>query len=423
MNNTYSISIEQNFSTLPLKQESEHFVMHFGFRNPRRGKHFELGGIRMSALVHTYFEGLESTYSTLRNPVWMRNPPKTSDDQKTHVYVFDISNYTCFSGPFSSVDAFGVPFIALHCRHDEPTLSCALQHALSQASHEATHMFNFNERPLGDYDSEPWIWVDEGMAVLMETLVKSGNPDYLRFARRWVDVPEISLDSREGWYQAFMFLRYLYRVLGQQFVNELWIKAAKDETPFDALQRMLNALKEPRILSSADPDIRDVFASGYCMDSYFMLDPANPGFAPEIHERFRERAIAESFELEKKVPKSSTNALDHLACRYYRIYLDRRVKEVHVTFKTPHRPDGHVLKGEIVPVTFEMQMSTPTVTLRPTGIEDGMDVLSTTIGTLVPEKFDHLVLTVSNCGMRPHCINPDIEHDDAQEYTLELSAN
>ncbi|MBI1924556.1 hypothetical protein HYR99_09925 [Candidatus Poribacteria bacterium] len=52
----------------------------------------------------------------------------------------------------------------------------------------------------------------------------------------------------------------------------------------------------------------------------------------------------------------------------------------------------------------------------------GSGQLSADLTQLEPEKIDHLVLVVSNCGCRAAQDNPDIEHDEGQAYTIEVSA-
>ena len=42
--------------------------------------------------------------------------------------------------------------------------------------------------------------------------------------------------------------------------------------------------------------------------------------------------------------------------------------------------------------------------------------------TVNSRETDHIVLMVANCGIRPRRANPDIAHDDNQQYTIKVSA-
>ena len=80
----------------------------------------------------------------------------------------------------------------------------------------------------------------------------------------WNDRPERSLDDDRARYQADMFIRYLAKRFGPDFVDRVWTTSLRRETPLEALDRLLPA---GYILASPDPRIPDIVASGYFMEN------------------------------------------------------------------------------------------------------------------------------------------------------------
>ena len=302
------LRMEDILEKLPLILESDHFIVRFALRNPQEGRGEKRGGVRNQRLLLAYLDALERLYATMTEGPWKRYPPNTGGQGKTLVFVFDTSEFLRSADcPFTSVDHKGIPFIGLPYQNNEPIIHGELQRAAVEAIHEATHVFNFRERPLLDPQTgiwDPavklWVWFDDAMAVFMETLVLSGCPEHLRFIMEWSDRPDMPLDGFYSRYQSSMFVRYLGRRMGLEFINRVWTESKRDEIPIQALDRLLR--QENLEFSSSNPEIRDIFASGYCMDSYFLIDPRSPGFAPEVYERFREGAISE-----KKNPGSKNS--------------------------------------------------------------------------------------------------------------------
>jgi len=408
---------------LPHVLESEHFVIHFGYRNPPvggfgtqgiRDRAVGLGGhgIRDRAVVLTYMNALESLYRAMTADPWHREAPVT-DGGRTHVYIADSEPYTFHRRK--------VPFIVLSSRSNEPTTQAELYRAAAEAVHEATHLFNFREHPMNDPNSKAWEWFDEGIAVLMETLVASGNTDYFRFLMNWIDMPEVSLDDPKGKYQAGMFVRYLSKRLGVGFVNDVWTQSLVDETPLQTIARLIPS---GQTFISPDPTVSDIFASGYCIDPYFMWDHDCAGLAPDIILRYGERAVTESLVLRRGSEETIDGLLNHLACRYYRFYLRGDVSRLRLSLYITDAPQATPLKAEVAVVTREKCRKVVEPLLPTAPVPAGVaGKLSVTLNTDDSEEIDHLVLVVSNCGLRAARSQKGGPHDDKKPYVIEAAAS
>jgi hypothetical protein len=413
-------------SSFPLRMESPHFILHFGLRNPTAGKGRGGEGVRDRIVVLTYLEALERLYSIMTAAPWNRPAPIVDQGKKTHVFIYDSDPFTA-DDPFSTLapgsTATSVPYIVLPCRNDETTTQAELHRATAEAVHEATHIFNFTERPFDSMLAQEWEWYDEGFAIFMETHVVAGNPDYVRFLKNWIDMPEVPLDHPNAKYQAGMFVRYLAKRMGTAFINDVWTMSAPTEGPFQAIQRML---LPKHVLLSPNPAVPDLFASGYCMDPFFLWDHESAGLAPEVFARYGERAITDSLVLRSGSPEATDGALDHLACRYYRFYLKGDVSRVSVTLS----PDGATngggtqLKGEVAAVTSvgRRVSVSPLHALNGRAKAESIQ-LSAELNDFDPAEVDHLILVVSNCGTRKNPNDGTGHHDDGKRFTIKAVAS
>jgi len=322
------------------------------------------------------------------------------------VYVFNSGH------PFTTYDGTTkIPYIVLTSRNNEPTTQAELHRATSEAVHEATHLFNYSQRPLWDkIPAKRWEWFDEGLAVLMEMLVAKDNPDHFRFLMDWIDSPEVSLDLDHPAvkYQAGMFIHYVKELLGSKFVNDVWVNSDPDEEPLRALQRLM---PDGRKFFSSDAGVQDVFA-GYCIDPYCLWDHAS-----EVFLRFGERAVRESLRLPDRNDGEIKDSLDHLSCRYYRFYLNDGVDTLEVIMDVDSHFEDTPLKAQIAVVTKDRRRSVPEP-LRPraNGM-DGDSTLSCVLRGLNSAEIDHIVLVVSNCGTNLS-LNSDFGGDDGREYSF-----
>lgn len=398
--------------------ELAHFEVRRCFRNPRQGRGHGSGGIGDERLIQTYQQGLEMLYCALTSSPWSR----PALNQITEVQVLDVTTiFPSISSPFTTENQEGIPYIVLPCRTSDPTREAERQWALATAVHEATHVFNCRERPLSSPYSARWGWFDEALAVFMEMQLITDYRDHFRLLGNWIERPELSLDDPVANYQAGQFVAYLAKRLGIEFVNRVWMESAPGETPFEAIARLL---PEEEKFVSTDPDERDLFASGYCLDSWFLNDPTSSAYAPDLYARYGERAITESFVL-RSGAKVGTNdkpaeqdTLNHLACRYYRFYLEGGVEQLSVELHSSDESGKSPLKAELAVVTKENQRG-QAIPLRPASNNTGGKTLLTTrVKRINPDELDHFILVVTNCGIRAA---PPL-HDDGKKFTIKTSA-
>ena len=407
-----------------LEKKSAHFIIRYNLRNPLTGRGHGVAGVRDEALIDIYLEALERLYAVMTAPPWSRRPPIVGSEGKTIVNVADAASLLLGTGsPFTDADLQGVPYIHLQCGNDEPSVERERLRAIAEAVHEATHVFNWRERPLRDLNTAPWLWMHEAMAVYMETVVLRDNDDFHRFLRNWVVIPETPLDTWNARYQAGMFLCYLAAKTAPEVINKIWTMSEPAERPLDCIARILWQ-EGKRKFSSADPQDDDLFASGYCMDSYFLQDIANAGHAGNVFDRHGERGVSESFYLSPGDSPTTEDSLDHLACRYYRLFLESSVRQLEVQLLAHGSREATTLKAELAVVTQSSQRgrvyklhpaAAPATAAEPVQ-------LSAAVSEVAPGEIDHLVLVVSNCGFRGARQDPSIAHDDGQQYTIIVRA-
>jgi hypothetical protein len=217
--------------------ESAHFKINYSLRNPREGQGRGTSGVSgNNRLIQAYQQGLEMLYRALTSPPWSR----LELDRKIEVHILNVAAFfPTMSGPFTTEDIEGIPFIVLPCRTSDPTCEAEQQWALATAVHEATHVFNYRIRPLHSPYSNKWGWFDEALAVFMEMQLIIDYRDHFRFLGDWIERPELSLDDPVANYHAGQFVAYLAKRLGIEFVNRVWMESMPGETPFEAIERLL----------------------------------------------------------------------------------------------------------------------------------------------------------------------------------------
>ncbi len=465
--------------------ESDHFRVGFGPHNPRSGPNLGISGHRDLRLIPMYLRGLEQLHSALMGPAFERSLPRVGPEKKTIVYIansrlssdpeFDPYHLRGIATPFMDLDDEEIPYIVLAPRTVDPSPQGDFFLAQCGAIHEATHVFNWSRPQMGtSFSRALWRWLDEGTAVFMETWLQPGNIDWLRYALDWCDHPEAPLDHNYlvFGYSSSLFVRYLVRRLGAEFLGQLWEQAAdltpplrrlslppamakkaeRWESPLQTAERLLRErLDAARKLAKGKKSVpldglwgrfhevnkawpnrsllEEVIWPDYCLDSYFLWDHNSAGFAPEVFARYGERSVTESFGLASGHEIEVTGKLDHLACRYYRFYPDGEFHRLTVTLETPNPPglsEKVLLHGQIAVVTDErargrvedLQLATASSKSKPNG-QRSIAVLDAPSG----QKIDHVVLVVSNVGDR--VADPGLTDgpDDDQTFTVTVRAD
>lgn len=391
-------------------EKSEHFIIYFMIRNPPVGEGHGRHGVRDKTVVETCLKALELLYQTITSPPWNRQQPLWGRIGKTEVYLFDIYH------PITSTDLKNIPHILLPSNNEEPVIEAEIQRVKAESVHEATHIFNYRKRPAFDDKGWPdvmfeiWEWFDEGFATFMERVVLPDNQDCFRYFKKWITNPEIPLDHEEVMYQSSIFIRYLAKRFGNEFVNDVWVKSTEYETPFHAIARMLPTGHK---FVSSDTAEQDVFSS-YCEDAYFLSDPESDCFEPELFRRYGERAVTESFDLGDGCRKQLTNAVDHLACRYYRFYVKQNIEKIRAQLLIPSSTNSTPLKASMAVVTKQRKRGSREF-FRPTENIDFSEIVSLSAELSISnrEELDHITVIISNCGI-------EFNHD-RQSYTIEVS--
>jgi hypothetical protein len=323
-----------------------------------------------------------------------------------------------------------IPVLALPSRYSEPMAEAEEERAQASAVHELSHAFNskyLSYRRLGPngLESVPglytwarsWLWLDEGMAVAAESEVLPEISDWLRFTLEWVDRPERSLDDSQAAYQSVMFVRYLTRIMASRrdfgFLTRVWPKSASvwDPVPSEAgprrfaavtaLDEAIRELAKPLVF--CDHQVPDVFASGFCFDSYFLHESGTFGHEPQVFNRFGRRAVTRTWPMRRGTLAAQgaeeSYELPGLACRYFRFLPPSDTGRLEVRVRAR---GGHALKAELALARVGDEgclRQTRTTARRETVAGD--DVLVCEQGSFSQRTCDHAVLIVTNCDVTP----------------------
>jgi len=420
----------------------------------REGVH----GVRDRQLLKDYAETLRRAWYFLINN---QGRPVPKDRLAVYVFAVDDDDFDCGSPCFDEllfVKADGDPdkivsMLALPSRWQEPNEVEALAQCRSAAVHELSHFFNCVVSPWRRIHpsgavmepfpkpwAESWLWLDEGMAVATEAdfaAAEAAKPDglpmgqdWLRFALDWVDRPDRALDDRDAFYQAAFFVRYVNRTMsGPGFLNQVWQNARTvwspvvldRQTPLTALTREFHRKKKNFCSASND----DVFASGYCFDSYFLNDPKSRAYEPSVFARFKERAITRTWRIGfDAVPGSPSEVypLAGLACRYFRFLPSDKPGRLSVRVLAEA---GHALKAELA-LAFSKAKTTQYVPkskrLAYRQKDGNKDILACELKNFSRQTCDHAVLVVTNCAIGVAGPNDPIPSGYSQKIEFSVEA-
>ncbi len=424
-----------------LTYTSPRFHLFHPWRTPARGRGQGVEGVRDRRLLETCVPALEETWRVLGSAPHSR-PLPADGDGRPQVYVFSVEDWPpqCPSMDHLFVRRRGenlarlLPVVALPSRSRLATFEDEMRSLRATIAHEITHVFNDVQRPrrvfLGGQDrawalADRWLWLDEAIAVFMEMELWPDIREWLCFAMNWVDRPEVSLDAEGAEYEAGLFIRYLVQRSGERGLpTRLWSPSPSaqpdpangklfcSDLPLEALQEFFQAQGE--VFCSAAPNVPDVFASGYCMDAYFLSDPNSACFMPDVHERYRNRAITEIVELRSgQTVEIADQSLNQLACRYYRLRPKSSFNMLNIEVRSAA---ASKLKAEVALAT---RIADEDFRKLGTAIafQAHPDRLTWRIGGAQPEELDHLVLVVTNCGLRGEEDYPG-DHDDHVSFWI-----
>jgi Family of unknown function (DUF6055) len=398
-------------------EESDHFVVRFSRQDPPVGQAgLGLGalGVRDQRLISRYISALERVYSTVTANPFLWPFPRTDSSRKTNVYVMYIPLLIRSGEAFTAIDQDGVPYVCLPCRSSEP-LQNGLDRAEMEAVHEATHVFCFSMRPpVRSVVEMKWRWFGEATALFMETFVFPGNLDSTRFATDWMDFPEISLDRQDAQYQSGFFARYLAKRFGGELIARVWSCSRNDEGPLDALNRLL-----PPEHRSRDRRTCAIFGE-YARDSYWGAEFGGGNSGSQVACRGT-RALTASFVLDVDGHVTSQGILDHLACRYYRIEIQSKVKTLDL------RVCISSMNGEgfrcFVSTYDQGDVRLAKELKGRSSVRNQGGTFCTTLRKKELENCEAIILTIANCGARAEGFTPSDEtHDDSVDFGVDISA-
>ena len=419
---------------------SEHFVFHGIWRNPKPSQQASgsfnhvVHGIRDTTVLSLYQDTLEDAYQKFvkagRNKPTFEYGMRFGKRIPVFLIAADRGSEEC-SSPFAHgvvIPELGkwAPYIVLPVRGFETTMEAEREAFAATAVHELSHVFNMQILPHRraateriPFEIRTWIWFDEGIATSDESWVLSGNKDWLPFSIGWLDYPERSLNDDAAWYQAALFVRYLNRRMEDagilNFSNEIWKQSARVWKSVDdhskgissptqtltALSAVQMCLEDHEIeFSSNKMDVDDFFASGFCMDSYFLWDSSSKRSEQEVNARFcGGRAVAECLCVTvDEITESRLWTLPHLACRYFRIYPSHLPVRIRVSVEL-----GGVracdLKAEMAFVAHgTLARVGKVIRFREEFIDRGHALIADQEPIISDVEFDHIIVVVTNCA-------------------------
>ncbi len=288
--------------------------LHYAERESKTGVGVGAHGIRQPDTVDLYRRALQWAYSRLTSPPIGLNPPS----KPIPIYVFEIGEWRGIADPVTFRDGTTLA-IALPSRTALPALALERQYMVAAAVHEMCHVICHSQPGMYLIIEEPkWIWISEGTSVWLESLLMSEGEakraelpvsfDWMSYALNWCDYPETPVDAEPGWYQAFLFVRYLAaKHGGEAIIGELWRQARVDVDPWQIIEELTGRT-------------RDQLFTDHCHQAYLLNDPQSACYSPEVFQRFGSRAITESWDVGPGEERSCDGAVWGMGCRYYRIY-------------------------------------------------------------------------------------------------------
>ncbi len=386
-----------DFSIFPIQRDVDIFRMHYEYKNPIGTRGFGIDGISDHQLPEAYAQGLHAASRDLVDRGWAR------PEGLIKVYLMEPASLVpVFTDPFTYPDHRNdLPVIILPAQQEEPVSGHAMKKAFLDAKHEAVHAMNYRYRPWKT-DSD-WHWIDEATCTYMEILEGYSKPDWLRWAHRWINCPEISIDDHNNECQQGFLLHYLEDKY-PGFIQRLWTEGSPGdgESPLEGISRALNGTT----FASADSEVEDVFASQYCVDSYFVHQ-----LFPDVAQRYGERTLAwfvgrDMFSPGNECLILPDQIINHLACKYYRFDLPEGIQQITFQIESPAITHSDCpLKAITLLVSkndAQMLNSVPDTRFNlKTSFSQKPDL--STLGISIPmtqySEIDHVVLTVVNCGL------------------------
>jgi len=354
---------------------SEHFLL---FWSKPRGIHPGKVG---RDLAFCYVQWLEDVYSRLLGPPFRRTP---SERPKIPVYMLNPAKlFPAFSGPVMDIDESG-PWLLLPDEIEGQEEA----DTIAGVAREVTRMFNGFERNPRHPSTAAWAWFDAAFAETVADSVRSGERRSQPIRTPFLG----SFEARGAEEYGRAFVNRLMDIIGLQGLNKLWMEGARNPgmTPMELLER----------------------------EALVPLEYVLPRFHQDWYLRHtvltlnEEESDGHSLEVLPGGSVKRDGALDHGACRWYRLRLRHDLESIDVALQlrsTASRIVGHV---GVVDDAGQYQSIR-----RLDSHGDGS--LSTRLSEVGADR--HVTLILSNCGTRG-VRQTGINHDDRQYYSLLIEA-
>ena len=137
------------------------------------------------------------------------------------------------------------------------------------------------------------------------------------------------------------------------------------------------------------PAVPDLFGAHYCIDTYFVQR-----VFPRVFARFGERSLTARLTVQPgQTIGDGPDALEHLACRYYRLDPAEKTTRVQVTLEAQALPAKCFLKAALVAVGEDQQPQQTVFLQRAAGSMSGTRLQGE---ILFPGPSSHVGLVVAN---------------------------
>ena len=315
------------------------------------------------------------------------------------------------NGSFTYLDASDLPRICLPCGNGRAPTQLDLDDAEAVVLHELTHVFNWAGHSPRLPESQPWLWLDEALAILIEH--KFGQTPHLGRRTQGNHHP-YPLDDPHAGELAALFLSFLEVDTsdGLESIFRSWDTDRESRHP-------VQMLGEDTFLSSFHRFAKSI---------YFHRDAFHHSLA-----YVRDSLTAEAIELTAAVRHRTRDAtLDHLSFVAYDVHIQPDIANSLEVRLVSARGTSERLMASVIPVCVGQDLSMQAGReYRLFGDDsDQMEGLEVPVRDSGGEPVLRVIVVISNCGTRgdEHVVLDDtsasrihLEHDDSMDFELRLA--
>lgn len=180
--------------------------------------HYSTTTVSRDYVVHLA-EYLENALSVYVSKMGFRKPISSEADGKIHVYIVDFKDNTLALTYFRSGPQWTI-------RKIEFDKDISLNKLRAVAAHELFHCIQATYNAMTNFGIEDWFL--EGSAIGAEDEVYPDSNRYIYFANKWMQNPDLSLESRNYKYGcATLFWKYVWEFLGVDRIKNILISFSR----------------------------------------------------------------------------------------------------------------------------------------------------------------------------------------------------